>query len=613
MKLKTSFFNPGLAKSLFKRFWPLWLGWLVALLMLIPLQLSDSPKDMWLKYNQNYYMVQYCVVAVFLSIAAAVLAVMAVFSHLFNRKDCGLINSLPIRRDCAFFTSAITGLAMLLLGELLCYLATLAFFGSVPDFSTYYLNRGFLMIALATVAFYGIATLCAMFTGHVLAVPVLFVAVNLVACYIESLVRSAMGYLIYGYTYDKALFTFLSPLVQISDDVKVTPIYGPQGSDPTLVLSGMNTLAAYALVGVVLIFVALLFYRRRHMECAGDFIAVSWLRPVFKYLASICSALGLAYIIIEASLNNSVIGSKAAALCAVLLCIGAAVGFYAAQMLLDKSLKVFRTKAWGLLATCLVALIFVGVCEFDLTGYERYVPDEDEIQSVRIFRFTPETYVEASDAIETYRQLHQTIIDNKAHNESAAEGNGSLYSMTLVYKLKDGSSLVRMYSIDSAEDWLNSGTSELDLVQDFCALPSVKQTYTNTVSNNVGYLDYGSIDVAIKEGDSLSYPSINLQGDQLYRFVTECVIPDMVDSNLGRIWSFSGDEYYSQVTNVELYISFYSYKEFSLGMSLGVTMDATRTLEWLKENYDIEPFPLSDVTETYDYNSSSRFISYYWG
>jgi ABC-2 type transport system permease protein len=501
---------------------------------------------------------------------------------------------------------------MLLIGELLCYIATLAFFGSVPDFSTYDLNWGFLMLVLATVAFYGIAILCAMFTGHVLAVPVLFVAVNLVACYVESLVRSAMGYLIYGYTYDKALFTFLSPLVQILDDVKVTPIYGVQDSDTTLVLSGMNTLAAYAVVGVVLIFVALLFYRRRQMECAGDFIAVSWLRPVFKYLASICSALGLAYIIIEASLNNSVVGSKAAALCAVLLCIGAAVGFYAAQMLLDKSLKVFRTKAWGLLATCLAALLFVGACEFDLTGYERYVPDEDEIQSVRIFRFAPETYVEAPDAIEAYRQLHQAIIDNKVHNENVSELDGRSI-MTLTYKLKNGKEIYRYYAIDDTEDWLNSGSSEFSSVKDFCTLQSVKQAYTDAISEKLDYLHYSSIDLTVPDGETLTYPSINLENDKLYQFVSECVLPDMLDSSLGGFWPVSSDEYYSQVSNVDIYVSF-SGNELSMGMSLNVPMDAARTLAWLKENYDIDPVPLGEIRETddYYYNSYSRYYSYYW-
>ena len=41
MRSRTSFFNPGLAKSLVKRFWPLMLVYLALLLLSLPLQISS--------------------------------------------------------------------------------------------------------------------------------------------------------------------------------------------------------------------------------------------------------------------------------------------------------------------------------------------------------------------------------------------------------------------------------------------------------------------------------------------------------------------------------------------------------------------------------------------
>ena len=42
---------------------------------------------------------------------------------------------------------------------------------------------------------------------------------------------------------------------------------------------------------------ALLLYRRRRLETAGDAVAVAWLKPIFKYLLSVAGAFGLGYLL----------------------------------------------------------------------------------------------------------------------------------------------------------------------------------------------------------------------------------------------------------------------------------------------------------------------------
>ena len=42
MKSRTSCFNGGVCRSLLRRFWPLWAGYFVLLLFLLPVQLSTS-------------------------------------------------------------------------------------------------------------------------------------------------------------------------------------------------------------------------------------------------------------------------------------------------------------------------------------------------------------------------------------------------------------------------------------------------------------------------------------------------------------------------------------------------------------------------------------------
>ena len=50
-------------------------------------------------------------------------------------------------------------------------------------------------------------------------------------------------------------------------------------------------IAAYAAVGVVLMVLAWLMYRRRRSESAGDVVAVGWMKPVFRYGCAAYSAI----------------------------------------------------------------------------------------------------------------------------------------------------------------------------------------------------------------------------------------------------------------------------------------------------------------------------------
>lgn len=46
-------------------------------------------------------------------------------------------------------------------------------------------------------------------------------------------------------------------------------------------------------IGAALAAVALVLYRRRHLEGAGDVVTVRWVRPIFKYGMAFCFALAL--------------------------------------------------------------------------------------------------------------------------------------------------------------------------------------------------------------------------------------------------------------------------------------------------------------------------------
>ena len=227
-----------------------------------------------------------------------------------------------------------------------------------------------------------------------------------------------------------------------------------------MVMTG-QILAAYALAGLVIALIALLLYRTRKSEMTGSTVAFPWAVPVFKYGVAFCTAVSLGQFLYyflfgqyRSSGNDSLPGT--------ILCMAAAglLGYFVAEMLIKKSFRVFRAGAKGA-AIVSLALVLLGVTmSFDLTGYEKRVPDESEIESA-FYTFSGMTDVTTDDA-DTIRRLtaaHQAIVKNRNEQVRIADASDAdtlsqsdyddiePFHLRLTYYLKDGSQLSRSYSL----------------------------------------------------------------------------------------------------------------------------------------------------------------------
>ena len=108
MKSKTSLFSPGLSRNILSRFWPLWLLYLGALLVQLPVTVSGYlAQGISVRYTMDRIL-QLSVDVAGYAMIASVLSVMAAFSYLYSKRSCSLINSLPLRRETAFVTDNTT-------------------------------------------------------------------------------------------------------------------------------------------------------------------------------------------------------------------------------------------------------------------------------------------------------------------------------------------------------------------------------------------------------------------------------------------------------------------------------------------------------------------------
>ena len=609
MRSRTSFFNPGLAKSLVKRFWPLMLVYLAVLLLSLPLQISSLIGRSWYDERLNYEILCRASEGVVYSALAALFMAMAMFSHLYNKRDCGLINSLPLRRETTWLTACFTGLLPLLLCPVLTWLLSRLLFAGNENISAAALGTWLQCILLANLAFYGLAVFCAMLTGNILAVPALFLALNLAAYGLEGIVRGILDRVVYGYATGTMLLSWLSPLMYMLSNVKASDglddFYGPTFSSQVELaeLKGLPALTGYAIAGAVLLMISLLLYRRRQMETAGDVLAVKPLRPIFRYCASLCAALLLPSIFMDA-MGSRLAGLTLTLVLIALMLLGAAGGYYLAEMLLQKSFRVFRCRAWGILALWAVLSCLTLAFEFDLFGYERRIPALEEIAQVQIPSIGRST--DDPEAIDLCRQLHQRILDNKDHNENQADKDSGRY-LHLRYTLKDGREIQRLYRVDNSKAWVDSGNSELPLAQQISQLESSRRlanmaevpiTAQSILRCNA---DVACLDPNLPEDVGVSYEQTWISADQAWELYETCILPDMADSSLGTVWVYQDDSYYSLCSNITLsylltdperQVDTDVYREY---FAITVTMDAQRTLAWLEEHKGITAVPCGEI------------------
>ena len=471
MRSATSFFDKTLFRSQLKHTWPLWIGYTALWLFLVPVMLFSELSA----YQGSYSATDASSLllntgvhgGVFISFFFGLFFAMLSFSHLTQSRATNGFHALPVRRETIFLTAYLTGLFCQVSSILVTYLLGAAI--SAPLHLSFWSVTGAAMgsAMLEAVFFYSFAALCMMMTGQILAAPVFYFVGNILVPGMEYLLRNFAGNFLYGYSgHTDVALDFLSPPLYMYFKVDIASIETCENGSYYVTAYALEhrsfmILAAYALAGLVIALIALLLYRTRKSEMTGSTVAFPWATPIFKYGVAFCTAAALGQFLYyflfgqyRSSGNDSLPGT--------ILCMVAAglVGYFVAEMLIRKSFRVFRAGAKGAVIVSL-ALVLLGVAmSFDLTGYEKRVPDESEIESA-FYTFSGMTDVTTDDT-DTIRRLtaaHQAIVKNRNEQVRIADASDAdtlslsdyddiePFHLRLTYYLKDGSQLSRSYYV----------------------------------------------------------------------------------------------------------------------------------------------------------------------
>ena len=483
MPRKTSFCNAALLRSDIKRYWPLLFLYVAVWVVILPMQILSASRECdgvaegimtVLQLRQHNVIIQSIPASVVMSLLFGCFAAMAVWSYLMSGRTVGLMHALPVTRTQAFFSHVLSALGALTAGNVLIFLLTALCSAGFSYVDWAALGTWLLLTELMALFFFALGSLCAMVTGWLLAVPVLYGAMNVIALLLYAVISTMTQMFYFGYSSSDIpeFITWLTPVGRIWDavanggaqpiDVQFREPIGAQIYQRVqLPASAFSTCIIYAAVGIALLALVWWLYKKRPSETAGDAMSFRWLRPIARWSIGLCGGLGLGLFLRYTAFIDG--GFACLLICQLVMGV---ICFFAAQMLLQKKFRIFNKRWWLETAAMVLVLAAVTVCvKLDFTGYQHRVPDAGDVTEVRCTGVADLT-ADDPETIETVVALHRAILaqhDAGITPEDSYPASATLPGepvvsvvsnedlviryLRLTYTLRDGTELRRNYQV----------------------------------------------------------------------------------------------------------------------------------------------------------------------
>ena len=629
MRSGTSYFNPTLYRKTMLRFWPLWALYGLLWLFALPLNLL----------NQYFYTQRWDSVSqaqqqlldwarnipdllsggVLVSFFFGAVCAMAVFGYLYSSRSACMMHALPMRREGLFTTQYLAGVSFFLLPHLaVAFLALAVELALLPPDSWACalpsLGLWLLVQSGTCLFFFSFASFCAMFTGHILALPAFYGILNFLVMVVSTLLAQLLSQFFYGYPargwLGGSFVMYCTPVYALGDacdwnaaTITVGEITSTTGE---WYLASPATVAAYAAAGVVLAVLALMVYRYRHVESAGDVVSIALVRPVFKYGVALCA--GLCFGTWTAAFFGWVDNTLSLSLTLCVL-FWAAAGYFAAEMLLKKSFRVLRAWKGGVVTVAALAVL-CACCAFDVFGVVNRVPDAQDVAALTVSGNLGGPYdsgtlqlsaLNDTQKIALFTDLHRAIINERArtYNSRTYEPGDNYIYLELTYTLKNGSTLTREYHsvpiFQSEENQEGSVT--------WCASRINADRDITERSYNFDYYQQGRLVEAYLSG-VYHYPSDGSGTEYAYQDIQnldgaagedlaglwQAVRADFADGTIGVRYLFDDQARLDHTYQTDLVFCFEMPKASagkpasgtSVEFYITLTPEASRTLDWLE-------------------------------
>ena len=458
MRLKVSFCNKTVLRTDITRYAPLWGGYTM-MLALLTLMCIRAPEE-----NPAYALAG--MVRLFSARAGhmvlingfyALAVVQALWGDLLTPRLCNSLHAMPVTRDGFYGAHLVSGVLFAIVPNVLVYsLAALMVPGEIAAAPLMTLAAG----CLQYLFYLGAALVAVQLAGNRMGMVLAYGMLNFFSILVYWFCAQVFTPLTYGTEADVNWMANICPTVVMYRGSYFIPLdhYTETALTSTYFYDGMERGGLWvpavvcALVGVGLMALAQILYRRRKLESAGDLLAYPGLAPVFLVMNTLMVA---AFVHLGVSLMDFEAVSQY-----FFLPLGLIVGYVSGLMLLRRTTRVFRKRLLlplaGILVLC--ALTVCGIYT-DVFRVIRRVPKADEVVSVKVEPLNG--YNERKPLEVTDREMIQAILSYHRESLNGWQGQvhdallqktgcwnpGDAWNVRLEYKLENGRSLVRRYAL----------------------------------------------------------------------------------------------------------------------------------------------------------------------
>ena len=472
MTSKTSLFNKGVYKSTVKRYmWGsvlyfimLFLTTVLPLVLNINLKADFRPEISFLYYNSNIFFIFPMLFAMVVPTVVGLL----MFRFVHSKKSSVFTHSLPVNRT-SMYISTLAGAFTLMITPVILISFIMMIMGATVYAEFITIISCFVWLGVNVLAlFLMFSCVCfvAMLTGNSFAMVGLNILLHAIVPVGTIVLNYVARFFLYGMpqTIGQSVERVVSNnysvwLINLANDIRKII----KGTDEF----ELNKMILFIICAIIFYILGCVLYKKRNLENAEDVAGFKCLNPIFKYLIT---AFGTICIF---AIFSSLITSHLL-LFFIMLAILSAVIYFGAEMLLKKTLKVWTSyKGYaGFLAVFALLISFTAFTHF--FGYEKYIPDANEVKEVGVYShyYGDEPYVTDKDVLEYVLKIHEKLIaDDKIY---IIEPEEEFYSaFNIKYKLNDGSLKERRYLITEDEYYeFMDGLYEYNSYKLACMMPS---------------------------------------------------------------------------------------------------------------------------------------------
>lgn len=452
MKSKISFFNPTALKKDITRYAPIW-GAYTVFLLLVLFGMAEYDRAIIADDVLTSLRAMTWINALFGGICGAFL-----FMDLFNGRLCNALHAFPLRRESWLVTHILSGFLFSFVPNLLVSLLAAPILWEYAYIAPIWL----LGATLQFLFFFGSAVLCAVCAGNLIGTAGLYGIFHLITVLIGGIAELFYEPLLHGVKLNIDTFSRFIPLDQLSSfyygEFEVIHMtVEPYGIFHGFVGKDWLYLGLCATAGVVCIALAWLVYRKRNLESAGDLLSLQKLSPLFLLICTVGAGSVL-------FLLSGALGAESY----VFLAVGAVVGYFAGQMLLKRTVKVFTKKSLlGFGIIVIAAASSMLLTRLDPLGVTRYVPNLDNIKSAAVIGADKNYFYPIPNSILSYAPIENDIGYKITDQEDLAdlqdfhkqlipyrpnEDNKPLCQVNICYTLKNGRVVKRYYQVEQSSE-----------------------------------------------------------------------------------------------------------------------------------------------------------------